>query len=52
VLWHSVTLQYLGGAEKLRIAARLNRIGAAATEHAPFAHLSFVPRRLSAAGVR
>lgn len=52
VLWHSVTLQYLDGAEKLRIADRLNRIGAGATELAPFAHLSFEPRRLTAAGVR
>jgi hypothetical protein len=52
VLWHSVTLQYLDAAEKLRIAHRLNTIGAQASDIAPFAHLSFEPRRLSAQGVR
>lgn len=52
VLWHSVTLQYLDAADKLRIADRLNRIGALASDIAPFVHLSFEPRRLTAHGVR
>lgn len=52
VLWHSVVLQYIDAAEKVRIADRLNQIGAQATELAPFVHLSFEPRRLTAHGVR
>lgn len=52
VLWHSVMLQYLEPAEKLRLADRINEIGATATELAPFVHISFEPRRLTAQGVR
>lgn len=52
VLWHSVVLQYLDAGEKVRIADRLNQIGAMATDLAPFAHISFEPRRLTAAGIR
>jgi hypothetical protein len=52
VLWHSVMWQYVGADEQQRILARLHEIGAAATPTAPFAHLSFEPRRLEAGGVR
>lgn len=52
VLWHSVMLQYVDAAEKVRLADRINQIGAAATDLAPFAHISFEPRRLTADGVR
>lgn len=52
VLWHSVMLQYLDPAEKVRMADRLNQIGARATDLAPFAHISFEPRRLTAQGTR
>lgn len=52
VLWHSVVLQYLGGAEKARIADRLNTLGAQATTKAPFAHISFELRRLTPQGSR
>ena len=52
VLWHSVVLQYLDAAEKVRLADGINRIGSAATDLAPFAHISFEPRRLTAGGVR
>lgn len=52
VLWHSVVLQYLDAAEKVRLADAINRVGVAATDLAPFAHISFEPRRLTAGGVR
>lgn len=52
VLWHSVMWQYLGPAERARISARLNQIGAMATDLAPFAHISYEPRKLTPHGVR
>lgn len=52
VLWHSVMLQYVDAAEKVRIADRINQIGSAATDLAPFTHIAFEPRRLTAGGVR
>ncbi len=52
VLWHSVLLQYLDAAEKVRIVDRLGQIGSTATDLAPFAHISFEPRRLTTDGVR
>ncbi len=45
VLWHSVMWQYLSAAEQRRIEAEIDRLGARATERAPFAHLCFEPRR-------
>ncbi len=45
VLWHSVMWQYLDRDEQEQVLARLDRLGAAATAQAPFAHLSLEPRR-------
>jgi hypothetical protein len=45
VLWHSVTLQYLTPDDRAAVVARIEEIGASATEEAPFAHLSFEPTR-------
>jgi hypothetical protein len=50
VVWHSVMWQYLPQPEQQRVLARLAEIGATATETAPFAHVSFEPRRLDPAG--
>lgn len=52
VLWHSVMWQYVSPAERARISARINEIGSAATDLAPFAHIAFEPRRLTEHGVR
>lgn len=52
VVWHSVMWQYLGAAEKVRLAARIKQLGAAATDRAPFVHIAFEPRRMSQFGVR
>lgn len=45
VLWHSVMWQYLPAADKARIAARLDQIGAGASGEAPFAHVAAEPAR-------
>lgn len=45
VLWHSVMWQYLGKQEQAEVTATLERLGAAATESAPFAHLFAEPTR-------
>ena len=45
VLWHSVMWQYLDRAEQDDVVARTEELGAAATDAAPFAHLSLEPRR-------
>jgi len=50
VLWHSVMWQYMPDQEQRRVLARLDEIGATATDSAPFAHLAFEPRRLAPDG--
>lgn len=50
VVWHSVMWQYLPEAERRRVVARMDEIGATATESAPFAHIAFEPRRLVPGG--
>jgi hypothetical protein len=50
VLWHSVMWQYLPEGEQQRVLARIDRIGAEASDSAPFAHIAFEPRRLTPAG--
>lgn len=45
VLWHSVMWQYLDRAEQAAVAARLDALGATATDESPLAHLALEPRR-------
>jgi hypothetical protein len=45
VVWHSVMWQYLDAAERARVAARLDELGAHASDRAGFAHLALEPRR-------
>jgi hypothetical protein len=45
VLWHSVMWQYLPRADQDAVAARIDELGAAATDTAPFAHLFLEPTR-------
>jgi hypothetical protein len=45
VLWHSVMWQYLDRAEQDAVTARIEALGAEATEEAPFAHLFLEPMR-------
>ena len=45
VLWHSVMWQYLDEDERAAVLARLDALGAAATEESPLAHLWLEPRR-------
>jgi hypothetical protein len=45
VVWHSVMWQYLDAAEQARVAARLDDLGAQASDRAGFVHLAFEPRR-------
>jgi hypothetical protein len=45
VLWHSVMWQYLDPAEQDRVRARIDRLGAASSGDAPFAHLFLEPTR-------
>ncbi len=45
VLWHSVMWQYLSHAEQDAVTARIEELGAAATDTAPFAHLLLEPTR-------
>lgn len=47
VLWHSVMWQYLSDEEHGRLSAEVERLGAAATAEAPFAHLFLEPTRRS-----
>lgn len=47
VVWHSVVRQYLGHDERAAVDAHLARLGAAASETAPFAHLAMEPGRRS-----
>jgi hypothetical protein len=43
VLWHSVMWQYVREDERARVIAAVNRLGAAATDNARFAHLLLEP---------
>jgi hypothetical protein len=45
VLWHSVMWQYVGEQERTQVLAQVARLGAAASDSAPFAHLRFEPAR-------
>ena len=45
VLWHSVMWQYLPAQEQQRAAARIDALGARATDDAGFAHLALEPAR-------
>jgi hypothetical protein len=47
VVWHSVMWQYLDASEQARVAARLDELGAQASDLAGFAHLALEPRRRS-----
>ncbi len=44
VLWHSVMWQYVGDAERSRVLAAIERLGAAADDSRRFAHVRFEPR--------
>lgn len=46
VVWHSVMRQYVPGAEWARVEGELERLRAASSDRAGFAHLSFEPRRV------
>ncbi|GAA3054202.1 DUF2332 domain-containing protein [Kitasatospora albolonga] len=45
VVWHSVMRQYVPAAEWALVEAELDRLAAESTPAAPFAHVSFEPRR-------
>jgi hypothetical protein len=45
VLWHSIMWQYLDSAERAAVAEQIDRLGGAASDEAPFAHLAFEPQR-------
>lgn len=45
VLWHSVMWQYVARDEQAAITARIDELGAQATEAAPFAHVFLEPTR-------
>jgi len=45
LLWHSVIWQYLGRTEKDAVDHDVHRLGASATDRAPFAHLFLEPWR-------
>jgi len=46
VVWHSVMRQYVPKPEWARVRAELDRLAAASTPEAPFAHISFEPERV------
>ncbi|GAA0667753.1 DUF2332 domain-containing protein [Kitasatospora atroaurantiaca] len=48
VVWHSVMRQYVPAEEWARVEAELDRLAAASTASAPFAHIAFEPRRVDA----
>jgi hypothetical protein len=50
VLWHSVMWQYLSAAEQDTVTARIDELGSAATDTAPFARLSLEPTRRTPEG--
>ncbi|MGE7435198.1 DUF2332 domain-containing protein [Kitasatospora sp. NPDC001175] len=45
VVWHSVMRQYVPAEEWARVEGELQRLAAASTATAPFAHIAFEPRR-------
>lgn len=45
VLWHSVMMQYLTHEDRDAVTARVEALGAAATDQSPFAHLAAEPAR-------
>ncbi|WP_460843410.1 DUF2332 domain-containing protein [Nocardioides marmoraquaticus] len=45
VVWHSVVRQYLDADERAEVEAHLQRLGAAATDRGPVAHLAMEPQR-------
>jgi hypothetical protein len=45
VLWHSVMFQYLTPADRAGVRARIEELGALATDRGPFVHLFFEPTR-------
>jgi hypothetical protein len=47
VLWHSLLWQYLPEPQQRKVAARIEQIGAQATDRRVFAHLMFEPQRRS-----
>ncbi|MGV9774540.1 DUF2332 domain-containing protein [Streptosporangium sp. NPDC003464] len=48
VVWHSIMRQYVPAAEWARVEGELDRLAAAGTAEAAFAHVSFEPRRVGA----
>ncbi|MGH3390509.1 MAG: DUF2332 domain-containing protein [Actinomadura sp.] len=46
VVWHSIMRQYVPAAEWARVERELDRLAASSTPEAPFAHVSFEPRRV------
>lgn len=46
VVWHSVMRQYVPAAEWARVRRELDRLAAASTPRAAFAHVCFEPRRV------
>ncbi|MGH3315615.1 MAG: DUF2332 domain-containing protein [Nocardioidaceae bacterium] len=48
VLWHSLLWQYLPEPQQREVAARIEQLGAQATDRRVFAHLMFEPQRRSA----
>jgi hypothetical protein len=51
VLWHSVMWQYLSVPDQEAVTARVEALGAAASEQSPFAHLAAEPARRTPGGV-
>jgi hypothetical protein len=50
VLWHSVMWQYLSAPDQEAVTARIEALGAAASEQSPFAHLAAEPARRTPGG--
>jgi hypothetical protein len=48
VVWHSVMRQYVPAAEWARVRVEIDRLAAASTPQARFAHISFEPERVGA----
>ncbi|GAA3429430.1 DUF2332 domain-containing protein [Streptosporangium sandarakinum] len=46
VVWHSIMRQYVPGEEWARVERELDRLARTSTPRAPFAHISFEPRRI------
>jgi hypothetical protein len=52
VLWHSITWQYLSGAEQEDVLSSMRRLAEAATESMAFAHVAFEPEPGTVTGHR